>query len=497
VIQSGISKDDQQSPRYFGGRYIVPYDKGGESDSDEGWMPNYWVPTNYFIDWSEHAVTAIESVTIADAYRRKGKPVPSGKPHYETTVAGLIRNPDFYFKVGITFSDTGFYAPTFRLSSAGTFDVMGMTLFTNVDSEQLCGFLASRMTRFFVKNCVNSSVHTQVEGLKPLPYPNLHLDRRAIAEFVHSIAQKQHTNPRYDYASNEQIEIDRLVYAAYGLNDADIKEVENWYARRYPKLAEAQRRNLAAKQGKTEEQLLDRPVIHFYCDESCHLPADGEPNMLMGLLACPAEQIAASHAALRDLAKASGLEPHFEAKWTKLSPARLPHYLSLLEWFFAPEQEALSFRALVLPDKSRLYAALPDTARDHLYYRLYYQLLRGAVEPENRHRIFLDTKDTRGREKISKLRDLLQLDAGDSMQTAKAIQDIQLVRSHEIALMQLTDLFLGAIAYSRRGSQTSPAKLAFIRALEEKIGSPLTADTPPGSAKFLIATEHDQDALLL
>lgn len=347
----------------------------------------------------------------------------------------------------------------------------------------------------WIKAVENHSISTQSDNIRDLIIPANCSE--VIGEFTEAIIKKQRADLGYDYASNEQLEIDRLVYAAYGLNDSDIKEVENWYARRYPKLAEAQRRNLAAKQGKTEEQLLDLPVLHFYCDESCHLPADSEPNMLLGLLACPAEQVAASHAALRALAAASGLEPHFEAKWTKISPARLPHYLALLDWFFAPEQEALSFRALVLPDKARLYAALPDTARDHLYYRLYYQLLRGAVEPENRHRIFLDTKDTRGREKIAKLRDLLQRDAGDSLQTAKAIQDLQLVRSHEIALLQLTDLFLGAIAYARRGSQTSPAKLAFVRTLEEKIGSPLTADTPPGSAKFHIATEYDQDALLL
>jgi len=51
VVEHGISKDNMRSPRYFGGRYILPYDKGGESDSSEGWMPNYYVPTNYFIDW--------------------------------------------------------------------------------------------------------------------------------------------------------------------------------------------------------------------------------------------------------------------------------------------------------------------------------------------------------------------------------------------------------------------------------------------------------------
>jgi len=37
--------------------------------------------------------------------------------------------------------------------------------------------------------------------------------------------------------SNEQKEIDKLVYEMYGLNKDNIREVETWYARRYPKLA--------------------------------------------------------------------------------------------------------------------------------------------------------------------------------------------------------------------------------------------------------------------
>ena len=489
VIQRGISKDDEQSTCYFGGRYIVPYDKGGESESDEGWMPNYNVPTNYFIDWSESAIDRMHTLTLHEKNRIYGKSGGNDK------LTSRFQNTEYYFRSGITFSYTGFYAPNFRPSSGSVFDVGGSSCFDfGYKTEELLPLLANKVVRHFAKACIDHTVNYQVDEFKEIPVavPSAVL-LTPMAKLVLSIIEQQRIAPRYDYASNEQVEIDRLVYAAYGLNDADIKEVENWYARRYPNLAEAQRRNLAAKQGKTEEQLLDRPVIHFYCDESCHLPADREPNMLLGLLTCQAEQIAASHAALRAIAANSGLEPHFEAKWTKLSPARLAHYLALLNWFFAPEQETLSFRALVLPDKTRLYAALPDTARDHLYY----QLLRNAVEPENRYRIFLDTKDTRGAQRITNLTDLLQIDAGDGTQTAKAIRDIQLVRSHEIGLLQLTDLFLGAIAYARRGSQSSPAKLAFIRALEEKIGSPLTADTPPGSSKFLIATEHDQDALLL
>ena len=61
--------------------------------------------------------------------------------------------------------------------------------------------------------------------------------------------------PYYDYASHEQIDIDRLVYEAYGLNADDIQEVENWYARRYPKLSTAQKSNLR-KLGKSDDYLV-------------------------------------------------------------------------------------------------------------------------------------------------------------------------------------------------------------------------------------------------
>jgi hypothetical protein len=56
---------------------------------------------------------------------------------------------------------------------------------------------------------------------------------------VLEIIKKQKKDLRYDYADNEQLEIDKLVYEAYGLNNEDIEEVENWFARRYPKLARA------------------------------------------------------------------------------------------------------------------------------------------------------------------------------------------------------------------------------------------------------------------
>lgn len=57
---------------------------------------------------------------------------------------------------------------------------------------------------------------------------------------VASIIEKQEAEPRYDYWNHEQKDIDTLVYELYGLDAAQIREVEIWYCRRYPRLAQAQ-----------------------------------------------------------------------------------------------------------------------------------------------------------------------------------------------------------------------------------------------------------------
>ncbi|MEA5480389.1 hypothetical protein VB774_22375 [Pseudanabaena galeata UHCC 0370] len=245
VINKGISKDDLSSQRYFGGRYIVPYDKGGESDSDDGWMPNYFVPTDYFIDWSEWSINRMKTYTIAQRIREYQEKT-SIKSHYETTNAAIIRSPDTYFIKGIIYSRTGNYAPTFRVATGSVFDTKSCTLSFSKESFVICSlaYCSSKLLKFFFKNFQGHTVDAQVDDLKVSSFPLNILGCPAINQLSHSIIQKQKIDPYYDYASHEQIEIDQLVYEAYGLNSEDIAEVENWYARRYPKLSQAQKANL-------------------------------------------------------------------------------------------------------------------------------------------------------------------------------------------------------------------------------------------------------------
>ncbi len=217
-----LSTDEKMNgfnDKKFNRRYFVPYDKGGASDTNDGWLPNYYVPTEYYIDWRKQSVDEMKLLT--------------GHRH---------DNPSYYFKTGITFSITGVYAPTFRFSSGGIFDVKGSFIDSLVDISFFLGIVASKLSKYFSKCLIYHSVDMQVDAIKEIPNVLDYIHQSEIKKLVNKIKQKQDSNPRYDYANNEQIEIDRLVYEAYGLNEEDIQEVENWYARRYPKLVEAQRR---------------------------------------------------------------------------------------------------------------------------------------------------------------------------------------------------------------------------------------------------------------
>jgi hypothetical protein len=207
-----------------GDKYLVSFEMGQNSDTNSGLLPCYFQkPTSIFIDWSINSVSAMNAEAHSD-----------------------LANKEFRFlelKNQISFSTTGQYAPTFRTPAGLIFLNKASRIFLRNGFEQLewLGIFNSKLFKYFNKNFSNHTVEFGVEDLKALLFLG---SCSEIKEKVESILNHQKIDPYYDYASHEQIEIDRLVYEAYGLNAEDIAEVENWYARRYPKLSQAQKANL-------------------------------------------------------------------------------------------------------------------------------------------------------------------------------------------------------------------------------------------------------------
>jgi hypothetical protein len=115
--------------------------------------------------------------------------------------------------------------------------------------------MASRLSKYLLKSYIKHSVDTSGDDIAS--FVLLGSDAKQLEMIKMNVEQviiKQKSNARYDYASHEQLEIDRLVYEAYGLTAEDVEEVEHWYTRRYPKLSAAQKANLR-KLGKSDDYL--------------------------------------------------------------------------------------------------------------------------------------------------------------------------------------------------------------------------------------------------
>jgi len=236
--------------------------------------------------------------------------------------------------------------------------------------------------------------------------------------------------------------------------------------------------------------LSTQKFFNIYCDESCHLENDGQGVMVLGALICPTVERRRISEAVWALKRKHRLAKIFEAKWTKVSPAQLTFYSDLVQLFF--DEPKLRFRAVVIPDKALLDHARFSQTHDEFYYKMYYRLLTALLENGARFRIYLDIKDTRGQQKVERLHEVLcnaHLDFD-----REVLQTIQQVRSHEVELLQIADILIGALSYSFRGLSTSPAKLAIIEQIKQRSGLKLTQSTLLYAKKFNLLVWESQEA---
>jgi len=212
---------------------------------------------------------------------------------------------------------------------------------------------------------------------------------------------------------------------------------------------------------------------NVYCDESCHLEHDGQPVMVLGAVWCPLEKTREISLRIRDIKIRHGLSPKFEIKWTKVSPAKQIFYLDLIDYFF--EEGDLHFRALVIPDKTRLQHERYGQDHDTWYYKMYFDMLKVILDPKACYLIYLDIKDTRSAGKVYKLHDVLCNNMYDFKR--QIVERVQTVRSHEVEILQLADLLIGTVSYVNRGLCSNAAKLALVERLKKHSGYELTKTT--------------------
>ena len=223
-------------------------------------------------------------------------------------------------------------------------------------------------------------------------------------------------------------------------------------------------------------------IYNIYCDESCHLENDKQKAMAMGAVWCPVDESAIAFKRIREIKIQNKLSPKFEIKWTKVSPAKIDFYLDLVDYFF--DNSNLHFRCLVVSDKKILNHDKFRQTHDEWYYKMYFDLLKTILNPEDKYRVYIDIKDTNGGEKVKKLREVLCNNLYDF--DREIIEWAQIVKSNEIELMQISDFLLGAVSYVHRGLESSIAKNKIIERIKERSNYTLLRSTLFQENKFNI-----------
>ncbi|MDY2640195.1 DUF3800 domain-containing protein [Limosilactobacillus fermentum] len=219
-------------------------------------------------------------------------------------------------------------------------------------------------------------------------------------------------------------------------------------------------------------------MFNVYCDESGHLEHDEVNVMVIGGIAIDNEFRKKAYSDIKQIKIKYGIPIHREIKWTKVSKGELDYYKSLIDYFI--ENEQLRFRAIIVPDKTRLDHARFNQTQDEFYYKIYYDMLKKVLLNHDVIRVYIDIKDTNSSYKVEKLTKYLNNTYTAHRNDVKIMQ----IRSHENSLLQMADLLIGCVMYKNRNLTSSSAKLELVKYLESKINSSLNRTSYYSELKF-------------
>lgn len=203
-------------------------------------------------------------------------------------------------------------------------------------------------------------------------------------------------------------------------------------------------------------------MLSIYCDESGHLEHDKSSVMTIGGIYLPTYERKKIYQDIKNIKIKHNIPIHREIKWTKVSQAKEAYYLDLINYFF--ENNLLSFRGIVIPDKTKLKHSEFNQTHDDFYYKMYYLTLVKILNLDEKIEVYIDIKDTNGLEKVKKLKKYLNNKARNSEKIVK----IQQIRSHENSILQLADLIIGGITYKNRALTESKTKMMLANYIDKK-----------------------------
>ncbi len=222
----------------------------------------------------------------------------------------------------------------------------------------------------------------------------------------------------------------------------------------------------------------DTPCLNnIYCDESRHTSDATDTYMVIGGIMVPRDHKREVVNKIHRLKKQHTAQGEFG--WKRLSPNKRDFYWSLIDLF--KNDDLLKFRCVVV-NRNNLNHELYNQGDQELgFYKIYYQLLVHWLNVGCTHHIYLDWQQNKEQHRFSDLKIILQRKLSGRAKVAC----LEPVTSANQPLIELTDLFIGAVGYAWNQRSTSETKVQFCNELAESVGlGTLNTSTAKDFEKF-------------
>lgn len=180
-------------------------------------------------------------------------------------------------------------------------------------------------------------------------------------------------------------------------------------------------------------------------------------------------------------------EFHGEVKWVKTDAQKIGTYKKLVDYFFELPAYKASFNCIVVDKREIALEKYHNGDLELAFYKFIYQLLKKRIKTDTKYYLMFDFKPTKVKERLSNLGSYLDSFLYVEHANAATVKHIQGYSSDENVLLQLADLFSGAVAYSFNESPSKQPK----HILATYIASKLSRDnlkfcSSPSEKKFNI-----------
>ncbi len=224
-------------------------------------------------------------------------------------------------------------------------------------------------------------------------------------------------------------------------------------------------------------------IYNIYCDESSIENMENQ-YMVIGALFMRRE--------LRDelKSKIKALKAKYnyrgEIKWNKTTKTLLPLYRDVVDLFLSYNPDDLEFHCIKADRQKIDYEIYHSNDKEEGFYKFYYQLLKNKFINGNTYYIFLDYKPTKLKNRVYVLEYYLKYRVAKYLKAI--IKSVQAQQSSQSELIQLADLFAGAVNFDNNQiAPQSESKKVFIEYLAAKLSKKnLKYCSLPSEKKFNI-----------